>query len=127
MPHTLLSQLWHSLGKEQIPTRKHRGIWQSQTAAAQTLLAPLELALLGWLPPQRAHKCLLEDIPAVLQLFFLNLYASDITVSTLRWQQTSKPVPSIYLRLMRQVRAQKNRSAPYHLPETKRSALCSVT
>lgn len=68
----------------------------------------------------RGHTC-------YITAFFLNLYASDITVSTLRWQQTSKPIPSIYLRRMRQVRAQKNRSALYHLPETKRFALCSVT
>jgi len=39
-------QLWHSLEKEQIPTRKHRGIWQSQTAAALTPPVLLELALL---------------------------------------------------------------------------------
>lgn len=89
-PRTLLSQLWHSPEKEQTPARKHRGIWQGLSAAASAAPTPLVV------PPQWAQKCLLEDIPTTLHRFSLRLDASGIIVSTLRWQQTSKPASSIY-------------------------------
>lgn len=87
MPRTLLSQLWHSPEKEQIPARKQRDIMYGASAAVpSTLNSPLCCP----------HQNLPEDIPAVLHRFSPHLDTSDITVSAWRWQQTSKPVPSIY-------------------------------
>lgn len=93
MPHTLLSQPSHSPEKERIPARKHRGIGQGQGAASSSACSsPHSSGAASTVSPQ----VLLEDTPATFHWFSLSLDASDNIVSTLRWQQTSKPASSIY-------------------------------
>lgn len=124
MPHTLLSQLWHSPEKEQIPARKQRDIMHGQSAAAPSSHGrPRSPCAAPTVTPQvsaRGHPCC---VTLVFSTFRCQRYYSFYLKVAANFQTSILHL----LRCMRQIRAQQNNSASHHLPETKKSALQDVT
>lgn len=124
MPHTLLSQLWHSPEKEQIPAGKQRDVMHGQSAAASSSHGSSSSS--GAVPTviskvsRRGHPCY---VTLVFSTFRCQRYYSFYLKVAANFQTSILHL----LGCMRQVRAQQNISASHHLPETKKSALQDVT
>lgn len=124
MPHTLLSQLWHSPGKEQIPARKQRGVTPGQSTAApspcSSRSSPCGAPTVTPQVSPRGHPCY---VTLVFSKFRCQGYYSFYLKVAANFQTSILHL----LGCMRQVRAQQSNSPSHHLPETKKSALQDVT